>query len=69
MNTFTLLLFFVTPLLVLPTVDVEERAPSFEWTAWGDSYASGVGSGNHVYERRCLCYDGAYPELIQGDEL
>jgi len=29
----------------------------FEWTALGDSYASGVGSTNYVDGRRCLRYD------------
>ena len=33
----------------------------FEWTALGDSYASGVGSTNYVDGSRCPRYDKAYP--------
>lgn len=44
-----------------------ERSPSFEWTAWGDSYASGVGAGKYVDGRRCLRYNGAYPVEISID--
>ena len=64
---------FATSLLAYPTGDanetthIQERAPSFEWTAWGDSYASGVGAGNYVNGRRCLRYEEAYPALIQDD--
>lgn len=64
----------VTPLLALPAEKVhprddflKTRSPSFEWTAWGDSYASGVGSGNYVNGRRCLRYDEAYPVWINDD--
>ncbi|KAH8688824.1 SGNH hydrolase-type esterase domain-containing protein [Talaromyces proteolyticus] len=39
----------------------------FEWTALGDSYASGVGSGNYVDGRRCLRYDQAYPVFLNED--
>ena len=65
MKTFTLFLF-AAPLLAYLTVDadetdyLQERAPSFEWTAWGDSYASGVGTGNYIDGRRCLRYEEAY---------
>ncbi|GAM39469.1 esterase family protein [Talaromyces pinophilus] len=64
---------FTAPLLAHPTVNadenahLQERAPTFEWTAWGDSYASGVGSGSYTYGRRCLRYDQAYPVLIEYD--
>ena len=40
----------------------------FEWTALGDSYASGVGTVNYVDGRRCLRYDQAWPVLLNGDE-
>ncbi|KAK4505500.1 hypothetical protein PRZ48_003463 [Zasmidium cellare] len=46
---------------------LKARAPDFEWTAWGDSYASGVGAGNYVDGRRCLRYAGAYPVEISVD--
>jgi hypothetical protein len=42
-------------------------AQDFEWTALGDSYASGVGSGEYVDGRRCLRYDQAYPSLLNED--
>ena len=72
MKIFTLFLF-APPLLAYPTADadetahVQERAPSFEWTAWGDSYASGVGTGKYIDGRRCLRYEEAYPIWIQDD--
>jgi hypothetical protein len=34
----------------------QPRDLSFEWTAIGDSYASGVGSTNYVEGLRCLRY-------------
>lgn len=40
----------------------------FEWTALGDSYASGVGSTEYVDGRRCLRYDQAWPVLLNGDD-
>ncbi|KAI0197602.1 SGNH hydrolase-type esterase domain-containing protein [Astrocystis sublimbata] len=41
---------------------------AFEWTALGDSYASGVGAGDYASNSyRCLRYDHAYPVLISGD--
>ena len=39
----------------------------FWWTALGDSYASGVGSGTYTGGRRCLRYDQAYPVQMQGN--
>ncbi|KAJ3473609.1 hypothetical protein NLG97_g10219 [Lecanicillium saksenae] len=43
-------------------------APSnLELTAWGDSYASGVGSGVYIGGRRCLRYDNAYPIFLRDD--
>lgn len=39
----------------------------FEWTALGDSYASGVGSTDLVDGRRCLRYNQAYPVLLNRD--
>ncbi|KAL9106503.1 MAG: hypothetical protein Q9227_008482 [Pyrenula ochraceoflavens] len=41
----------------------------FEWTALGDSYASGVGSVDYVDGRRCLRYDQAYPVLLDKEDL
>ena len=61
------------PLFIYPavhaskTTPLKQRAPSFEWTAWGDSYASGVGSGNYIDGRRCLRYEEAYPIWMQDD--
>ena len=40
---------------------------NFWWTALGDSYASGVGSGTYTGGQRCLRYDHAYPALMQGN--
>lgn len=40
---------------------------SFWWTALGDSYASGVGSGTYNGGSRCLRYDKAYPAQMQGN--
>lgn len=71
MKTLTLVLL-TAALLTYPTVNadktahLQERAPDFEWTAWGDSYASGVGSGDYD-GRRCLRYNQAYPVLMQDD--
>jgi lysophospholipase L1-like esterase len=38
---------------------------TFEWTALGDSYASGVGAGTPDELRRCFRYSDAYPRAIQ----
>lgn len=40
---------------------------TLEWTALGDSYASGVGSGQYTGGQRCLRYDQAYPVLMNND--
>lgn len=41
---------------------------TFEWTALGDSYSSGVGAGDYTsHSYRCLRYKQAYPVLINGD--
>lgn len=40
---------------------------NFWWTALGDSYASGVGSGAYTGGLRCLRYDQAYPVQMQGN--
>ena len=50
-----------------PNLIVPRDDPQFEWTALGDSYASGVGSTGYVDGRRCLRYDQAYPVLLNGD--
>lgn len=42
-------------------------AKPFEWTALGDSYASGVGSLTYVDGKRCLRYDLAYPVQMNAD--
>ena len=47
---------------------IEARQDSrFEWTALGDSYASGVGSTTYVDGRRCLRYDQAWPVLLNNE--
>lgn len=65
------LLLLATPsILALPALDHSwniTRDRLFEWTALGDSFASGVGSGNYVDGRRCLRYDGAYPVIMNKD--
>lgn len=38
--------------------------PSFEWTALGDSYASGVGSGDLIEIGQCLRFTQAYPQQM-----
>jgi hypothetical protein len=38
-----------------------------EWTAIGDSYATGVGSGTVDEFRRCFRFSGAYPRLMNDD--
>lgn len=44
------------------------KRDTFEWTALGDSYSSGVGAGNYLADAyRCLRYESAYPVLINGD--
>lgn len=53
------------PKHLLATRDPDKK---FEWTALGDSYASGVGSTNYVDGRRCLRYDQAWPVLLNGDD-
>ncbi|TGO09784.1 hypothetical protein BTUL_0154g00070 [Botrytis tulipae] len=65
-----IILLFIVPNLAYPALNNHESAPlekrttPFEWTAWGDSYASGVGTGDYLDGRRCLRHNGAYPELI-----
>ena len=49
-------------------LSTREDAKKFEWTALGDSYASGVGTVEYVDGRRCLRYDQAWPALLNGDE-
>lgn len=71
---FSLCSMHVVPLLALPSelhprdAFLQTRSPSFEWTAWGDSYASGVGSNDYIDGRRCLRYTGAYPVWINVDD-
>ena len=50
-----------------PNLIAIREGEKFEWTALGDSYASGVGSTNYVDGRRCLRYDQAWPVLLNGD--
>lgn len=40
---------------------------SLEWTALGDSYAAGVGSGDYVDGRRCLRFSEAYPVIMNNN--
>ncbi|KAK2877265.1 hypothetical protein FQN49_001289 [Arthroderma sp. PD_2] len=44
---------------------IEPVRDVMEWTAIGDSYATGVGAGEPDEWRRCLRYSEAYPRLIQ----
>lgn len=63
---------FVLPLLSsLPLVlSGNPDGIDFWWTALGDSYASGVGSGTYLGGQRCLRYEEAYPVRMNGnDEL
>ncbi|KAI9756479.1 MAG: hypothetical protein M4579_003818 [Chaenotheca gracillima] len=39
-----------------------------EWIALGDSYASGVGGGELLEDRRCLRFNDAYPIQMQSDD-
>ena len=70
-TSFLFAAFFLAYLTVVAceTVRFQHRAPAFEWTAWGDSHASGVGTGDYIDGRRCLRYNGAYPLLIQDNLL
>jgi hypothetical protein len=74
MDMILLFCIFATSLYFLPAEQfnprddfLETRSPSFEWTAWGDSYASGVGAGRYLGGRRCLRYEEAYPIWINDD--
>lgn len=73
MGVWSLLPFFLRSALAFPhnrsVIDdfLSTRSPDFEWTAWGDSYASGVGGGAYVDGRRCLRYEEAYPVWIEDD--
>ena len=49
-------------------LSTREDSKKFEWTALGDSYASGVGTVAYVDGRRCLRYDQAWPVLLNGDK-
>ena len=52
-----------------PRINNNANAQKFEWTAIGDSYASGVGTVKYVDGRRCLRYDQAYPNLLNDEDL
>lgn len=44
------------------------RADKYEWTALGDSYASGVGAGvMDPNSQRCMRFSDAYPKVINVD--
>ena len=58
---------FIQEAVALPNV-ITTRDTKFEWTALGDSYASGVGSTNYIDGRRCLRYDEAWPVLLNQDK-
>lgn len=62
-----LLFFLFQGSFARPNLVATRDDPKFEWTALGDSYASGVGSSNYVDGRRCLRYDQAWPVLLNGD--
>jgi hypothetical protein len=60
---------FASPLATrIETIKQLLGRDNFEWTALGDSYASGVGGGEYVSDSyRCLRYDNGYPVQINGD--
>lgn len=62
------------PVILLPylisgitCLAIKPRADQLEWTAIGDSYASGVGSTDYVDGRRCLRYNETYPVQLNND--
>lgn len=63
-----LLLSILQSAIASPTSLVPRENQNFEWTALGDSYASGVGSTTYKDGGRCLRYDQAYPVQLNGDE-
>ena len=63
-----LLLTLIPCAIARPNLFATRGDKKFEWTALGDSYASGVGSTNYVDGRRCLRYDQAWPVLLNGDD-
>ena len=71
MSILTILALLAAALVhALPATNVSAPLPGradLEWTAWGDSYASGVGSGKYTGGRRCLRYDSAYPVDVSKD--
>jgi hypothetical protein len=60
---------FASPLVTrIETIKHLLGRDNFEWTALGDSYASGVGGGEYIKDSyRCLRYDHAYPVVMNGD--
>ena len=63
-----LLLSILQSAIASPASFVPKEAKKFEWTALGDSYASGVGSTTYKDGRRCLRYDQAYPVQMNDDK-
>lgn len=63
-----LVLALIQSVIAHPTLLAVREDKKFEWTALGDSYASGVGSANYVDGRRCLRYDQAWPVMMNGDK-
>ena len=63
-----LLFFILQSAIASPTSLVHFEPKGLEWTALGDSYASGVGSTTYLQGRRCLRYDQAYPMQMNGDD-
>lgn len=64
----TSILYFFSLTASMPTPTTPHlaiRNVPFEWTALGDSYASGVGSGTVDEKRRCMRYSDAYPRAMQ----
>ena len=45
----------------------ENGLPVREWTAFGDSYAAGIGAGKGI-DARCSLYDQSYPSQMQRDD-
>ncbi|OQO06782.1 hypothetical protein B0A48_08570 [Cryoendolithus antarcticus] len=41
------------------------QVPAFEWTAWGDSFASGIGAGDLIEWGECWRGTGAYSQQLE----
>jgi hypothetical protein len=55
------------PHIAPEAIQMARQDLKLEWTALGDSYASGVGAGNYLGGRRCLRYGSSYPNQLNSD--